>query len=29
MAVNKVKFGNQTVMDITDTTATSGDVIQG
>ena len=27
--VNKVEFGNQTVMDITDTTATEGDVASG
>lgn len=29
MAVNKVEFGNQTVMDITDTTVTSDEVIEG
>lgn len=29
MAVNKVVYGNRTVMDISDTTATANDVIQG
>lgn len=29
MAVNKVQFGNQTIMDITDTSTTSEDVVEG
>lgn len=29
MAINKVEFGNQTLMDITDTSATSNEVIEG
>ena len=29
MAVNKVVLGNDTIMDITDTTATAGDVASG
>ena len=29
MAINKVIYGNTTLMDITDTTTTSGDVITG
>jgi len=29
MAVNKVQFGNQTIMDITDTSATSDGVVEG
>ena len=27
--VNKVEFGSETVMDITDTTAETGDVLEG
>ena len=29
MAVNKVEFGNQTIMDITDTSATPEGVVEG
>lgn len=29
MAINKVIYGNETLMDITDTTATSNDVLEG
>lgn len=29
MAVNKVQFGNQTIMDITDTTANTDNVVEG